>query len=87
MPASGAPVLGRRALGRATLAPQLLLERTARAVAEALEHLVGLQAQVPQVPHLALWDRLVGYDPAELDGLMTSRGWSAPSSCVPRSTR
>ena len=42
-------------------------------VAAALEHLVGLQAQVPRVPHLALWDRLAGYDPAELDGLMTSR--------------
>ena len=39
----------------------------------ALEHLVGLQAQVPRVPHLALWDRLAGYDPAELDALMTSR--------------
>jgi len=43
-------------------------------VGRALEHLVGLQAQVPRVPHLALWDRLAGYDPAELDGLMTSRG-------------
>ena len=42
-------------------------------VADALEHLVGLQAQVPRVPHLALWDRLTDYDPAELDGLMTSR--------------
>jgi len=42
-------------------------------VATALEHLVGLQAQVPRVPHLALWDRLTAYDPAELDGLMTSR--------------
>ena len=42
-------------------------------VAAALEHLVGLQAQVPRVPHLALWDRLPGYDPAELDALMTSR--------------
>ena len=67
------PVLGRRALGRATLARQLLLDREARPVAEALEHLVGLQAQVPRVPHLALWDRLAGYDPGELDGLMTSR--------------
>ena len=28
---------------------------------------------MPLVPHLALWDRLDGYDPAELDGLMTSR--------------
>ena len=42
-------------------------------MASTLEHLVGLQAQVPRVPHLALWDRLSDYDPAELDGLMTSR--------------
>jgi hypothetical protein len=67
------PVLGRRALGRATLARQLLLERAARPVDEVLEHLVGLQAQVPLVPHLALWDRLAGYDPGELDRLMISR--------------
>ena len=67
------PVLSRRALGRATLARQLLLERETRPVAAALEHLVGLQAQVPLVPHLALWDRLAGYDPGELDELMTSR--------------
>jgi hypothetical protein len=42
-------------------------------VAATLEHLVGLQAQVPRVPHLALWNRLTHYDPAELDGLITSR--------------
>jgi len=42
-------------------------------VVETLEHLVGLQGQVPLVPHLALWYRLAGYDSAELDGLMTSR--------------
>lgn len=66
-------VLSRRALGRATLGRQLLLERSDRPVAAALEHLVGLQAQVPRVPHLALWDRLAGYDPADLDALMTSR--------------
>jgi hypothetical protein len=42
-------------------------------VAATLEQLVGLQAQVPRVPHLALWDRLADYDPAELDGLITSR--------------
>ena len=67
-------VLGRRALGRATLARQLLLDRVRRPVARPLEHLVGLQAQVPRVPHLALWDRLTDYDPAELDGLMTVAG-------------
>ena len=42
-------------------------------MADTLEHLVGLQAQVPLVPHLALWDRLAGYDPVELDGLMSAR--------------
>jgi winged helix DNA-binding protein len=67
------PGLSVRALGRATLARQLLLERTARPVLGVLQDLVGLQAQVPLVPHLALWDRLAGYDPVELDGLMTSR--------------
>jgi hypothetical protein len=66
-------VLSRRELGRTTLARQLLLERQARPVADTLEHLVGLQGQVPKVPHLALWDRLAGYDPAELDRLMTAR--------------
>ncbi len=68
-----AQVLGRRALGRATLARQFLLERVHRPAEAAIEHLVGLQAQVPLVPHLALWDRLAGYDPAELDRLMTER--------------
>jgi len=64
-------VLGRRELGRTTLARQLLLDRRARSVADVLEHLVGLQGQVPKVPHVALWNRIAGYDPAELDRLMT----------------
>jgi Winged helix DNA-binding domain len=42
-------------------------------VERVLEDLVGLQAQVPRVPHLALWDRLAGYEPAELDGLLETR--------------
>jgi hypothetical protein len=66
-------VLSRRALGRATLARQLLLVRATLEASAALDHLVGLQAQVPRVPHLALWSRLAGYAPAELDELMTSR--------------
>ncbi|MBO2452629.1 hypothetical protein J4573_36440 [Actinomadura barringtoniae] len=40
-------VLSRRALNRATLDRQLLLRRTAMDPAEAVEHLVGLQTQVP----------------------------------------
>jgi hypothetical protein len=65
--------LDRRQLGRATLARQLLLARVDRPVRDALEHLVGLQGQEPLVPHLSLWNRLTGYDPAELDALMTDR--------------
>ena len=65
--------LSRRQLGRTTLDRQLLLERRPVGVAETVEHLVGLQGQVPKVPHVALWDRLAGYDPAELDRLMTAR--------------
>ena len=44
-------VLERRALNRATLARQLLLERADLTPLDAVEHLVGLQAQVPLNPY------------------------------------
>jgi hypothetical protein len=66
-------VLSDRALGRATLARQLLLERTSVAPTDALTHLVGLQAQNPLDPYLALWSRLDRFDPVELGGLVESR--------------
>jgi hypothetical protein len=68
-----ADVLTLRALNRATLARQLLLERTNRPILGAVEHLVGLQAQVPPNPYLALWSRLARFDPEELSGLLTDR--------------
>jgi hypothetical protein len=66
-------VLTRRALNRALLARQLLLERRPMAPAAALEHLVGLQAQEPQAPYVALWTRLADFDPKALSALLARR--------------
>lgn len=67
-------VLSRRALNRALLARQLLLERSELSVPAAIEHLVGMQAQEPLQPYTGLWSRLVGFQPTELAELLTSRG-------------
>jgi hypothetical protein len=66
-------VLTDRALNRATLARQLLLERSASDVFGAVERLVGLQAQVPDNPYLALWSRLEGFRPEALSQLLVDR--------------
>lgn len=69
-----ADVLDRRALNRATLARQLLLRRHDDVgVLGAVEHLVGLQAQLPLNPYTALWSRLDGFRPDELAGLLVDR--------------
>jgi Winged helix DNA-binding domain len=63
-----------RARNRALLARQLLLERSEDLPAyDAVEHLVGLQAQAIQPPYYALWSRLHDFDPHELGGLLTKR--------------
>lgn len=67
------PVLGRRALNRATLARQLLLERSTMPTLDAVHHLVGMQAQVPLNPYTGLWSRLAGFEPAELAQLVLDR--------------
>lgn len=66
-------VLDRRALNRATLARQLLLERADLRPADALEHLVGMQAQAPRAPFVGLWSRLLDFRHEELSALVTSR--------------
>ncbi|MET9409064.1 winged helix DNA-binding domain-containing protein [Streptomyces sp. NPDC002935] len=67
-------VLDSRALNRATLARQLLLDRADVPVVDAVAHLCGLQAQEPQEPFVGLWSRLRAFDPAALDDLLIRRG-------------
>ncbi|MFC5661461.1 winged helix DNA-binding domain-containing protein [Kitasatospora misakiensis] len=67
-------MLGPRALGRALLARQHLLERTTTTAAAMVEHLGGLQAQAaPQPPYLGLLARLDGFAPEALTELIESR--------------
>jgi DNA glycosylase AlkZ-like len=51
----------------------MLLRRRSLAVADALEHLVGLQAQSPNAPYVGLWSRLADFTPQSLAGLITAR--------------
>src|SRR5580658_3602692 len=79
-----AEVLSVRAINRALLSRQRLLDRPAlpaggsseaRAamVAETIEHLVGLQAQAPFPPYYGLLSRLDGFRPDDLASLLTGR--------------
>lgn len=56
-----------RQLNRTTLHRQLLLQREALGTLDGVRRIVAIQAQEPASPYLALWSRLAGFDPAELD--------------------
>jgi Winged helix DNA-binding domain len=79
---SSQAVLSRRALNRALLSRQMLLDRVdlpdeagrrRATVIQAIEHLVGLQAQAPFPPYYGLWSRLGGFGPEDLAALLTDR--------------
>jgi hypothetical protein len=65
--------LTRRALNRALLARQMLLARHDRTPLQAIEHLVGMQAQDPNPPYIGLWTRLQRFLPEDLSALLVSR--------------
>ncbi|MGW0800191.1 winged helix DNA-binding domain-containing protein [Streptomyces sp. NPDC002692] len=68
------PVLGPRALNRATLERQHLLRRSAALGAtQAVAHLVGLQAQNVKPPYYALAARIEGFRPEDLSTAMADR--------------
>ncbi|MEU8574212.1 winged helix DNA-binding domain-containing protein [Streptomyces asoensis] len=68
-----APVLDARALNRATLDRQALLRRSSMSAREAVEHLLGLQAQNVKPPYYALAARLDGFVPEGLSKPMAGR--------------
>mgnify|MGYP001367553453 CR=1 FL=1 len=72
--ASPGDTLCERALNRALLARQGLLERVEATPAEMLERLVGMQNQVPLDPYLGLWSRVRDFDPDELGATVEDRG-------------
>lgn len=66
-------VLSTRQLNRTLLERQLLLRRSPMQIVEAVEHLAGMQCQVPPAPFYGLWSRLQRPVATELAALLTHR--------------
>jgi hypothetical protein len=62
-----------RQLNRATLARQLLLERSDMGIVETIEWLLGQQAQQTHDPYIGLWSRLNGFTHEALTALIVDR--------------
>jgi hypothetical protein len=66
-------LLTHRELNRATLARQMLLQRSDTGIADASALLLGLQAQQTHDPYIALWSRLGGFTHEALTALIVDR--------------
>jgi hypothetical protein len=75
MTSSSPEVLDRRALNRALLARQWLLDGAppGASALDAIEHLVGLQAQDVKAPYYQLWARLPEFAAEDLSALLAGR--------------
>ena len=51
----------------------MLLRRRKRSAADTIEHLVGMQAQVPLAPYVGLWSRVHRFRPQELATMLQER--------------
>lgn len=67
------PILTARALNRALLARQLLLERSAGPIQAAVEQIGGLQTQNARSGYIGLWSRLEGLHKAEYTAALNER--------------
>jgi len=65
--------LSTRALNRALLARQLLLERSALTIPEAVEQVGGLQTQYAPSGYVGLWTRLAGFERDDLTRALEDR--------------
>ena len=70
---SDLPLIDRRSLNRASLARQHLLDRTDLSATDVVDQLVGIQAQNPWSPHVALWSRVKAYASGEVDAMFEER--------------
>jgi len=73
VPAVPGDGLSDRALNRALLERQGLLARQRTTPLAMVEHLVGMQAQVPENPYVALWSRLAAFAPEDLSARIERR--------------
>ncbi len=74
-----ADLLTERQLNRATLDRQLLLQRSGMGPLDGVAHLVGMQAQLPLNPYLALGRVWRSSTRRTWDGC-----WATAQSCGPR---